>query len=695
MAAAYRTWQADADLSPDASIAVTLMHTGDLAAIEALGFQTHSVFGDQVMGQIRFRDVPALVADDAVVWIAAGRPSEKHLDTAVRDIRARASAPVGGAPVDGLWHAEVSSGALTHAPKATGRGVIVAVMDTGIDFTHPMFIDKAGKTRILRIWDQTLTPATITDCPPVRLLASDDTYGVEFDTAEIQAHLDGGAKIAHRDCGGHGTHVTGIAAGGTNFTSVLGDAEFVGVAPEADIIAVKIPLGGPELKLFYAQSGGEVPWARQFADGVLYCLRTAKDLGKPVVVNMSFGDDSSAGDGLDDDSRFVDSVLDPGQPPGDNTFPTGALIVKSAGNEGESWSRMARITVPAAGRIVVPFTLVDQHGTSTITQNHCRRWRYKPPLHAYFWYGRPAAPLSVAFAVRPPHQADFSADVRAGGKLELGIDARIGPPPTDTWMAFGPDIHRVTIEHKDMPPVAHPAGGTVRRQYVEMSIGPKDRGGAISYHQGIYEVRITAAAGTVIFVKTELKAWHPGGLAVLRLDDRNQDGTPAHTAIVRSTEQSIFDPGGRHCITVAAYTDRPDAHDDLPAQAIATFSSRGPLRDFSDPPLGPIAAKPDIAAPGNDITSATSRHVPALVQWPWWYWGVRFQNMSGTSMASPMVAGLLALMLEKKPTLDVAAARTALSNGARPAVQPNTAPESTHAYGAGRVDAMTSHANTP
>jgi hypothetical protein len=153
----------------------------------------------------------------------------------------------------------------------------------------------------------------------------------------------------------------------------------------------------------------------------------------------------------------------------------------------------------------------------------------------------------VAFAVRSPHHANFSADVMAGGKLELGINALVGPPPTDTWVAFGPDIHRVTIEHKDMPPVAHPAGGTVRRQYVEISIGSKDRGGAISYHQGTYEVRITAAAGTVIYVKTELKAWHPKGLAVLRLNDQNQDGTPAHTGIVWSSEQSIFDPGGRHC----------------------------------------------------------------------------------------------------------------------------------------------------
>ncbi len=703
MAAAYRAWQANAGLGPDASIAVTLMHTGDLAAIEALGFETHAVFGDQVLGQVRFRDVPALVVHEAVLWIATGRPSRQDLDTAVRDIRARASAPVTGAPVDGLWHAEVSSGTLTHAPKASGKGVIVAIMDTGIDFTHPMFIDKAGKTRILKIWDQTLTPASVAECPPVRLLGSNDTYGVEYDKAKIQAHLDGGATLAHRDCEGHGTHVAGIAAGGTNFTSVIGDAEIVGVAPEADIIAVKIPLGGPELKLHFQQSGGEVPWARQFADGVLYCLRSAKELGKPVVINMSFGDDASAGDGLDDDSRFIDAVLDPTKPPSDNNFPTGALIVKSAGNEGDAIGQMARITVPASGQIIVPLRLNDVHGTSTTTRSHCKTWRYKPSLPAYFWYRRPAAPLSVGFAVRSPHQAGFSANVMAGGnagagiKLELGIDARVGPPPQDTWVAFAPDIHRVTIEHKEIPPVAHPAGGTVRRQYVELAIEPKDRGGAISYLEGIWEVRITADPGTLVYIKTATKYWHAGGAVALHVSDKNRDNTPAHVDIKLSTDQSIFDPGGRHAITVAAYTDQPDdldSLDSLDAQEITSFSSRGPLRDFSDPPLGPIAAKPDIAAPGHRINSAMSRHATELIQWPWWYWGRRFQEMSGTSMASPMVAGVIALMLEMKPTLNVTQVRTALSSAPRPPVSPNSPPDSTHAYGVGRVDAMTSHANT-
>jgi subtilisin family serine protease len=262
-------------------------------------------------------------------------------------------------------------------------------------------------------------------------------------------------------------------------------------------------------------------------------------------------------------------------------------------------------------------------------------------------------------------------------------------------VAFAPDIHRVTIEHKDMPPVAHPAGGSVRRQYVEMSIGPKDRGGVISYHRGIYEVRIMAPAGTVIYVKSQIKFWGSEGAAVLRLSDVNQDGTQANSNIVRLTEESIFDPGGQHAITVAAYTDQADPDEFIVAQGITHFSSRGPLRDYSDPPLGPISPKPDIAAPGNKINSADSRHSSGLMIWPWWYWGVRFREHDGTSMASPMVAGVVALMLEKQPTLNATEARTVLSSGPRLPVQPNTAPDSTNAYGVGRIDAMTSHANTP
>ena len=696
---AYRAWLQDQESSPDAGISVSLSFDGDLSQIEGLGFETHTVLGDLALGVVHFRDIPALTENDSVLWIAVGESPERTLDTAVRDTRARATAPINGPPVDGLWHADVSSGALTKVPRGTGRGVIVAVIDTGIDFTHPMFMSQRSptwKTRILRIWDMGLTPATVNDCPPVRLLASANTYGVEYDTAEIEAHLNGGQAINHRDCDGHGTHVAGIAAGGTVF-GYFGDATYVGVAPEADIIAVRY-LYLPE-KIYYKLPNGsvgpEVTDASRFADAVLYCLRTARELGKSVVINMSFGDGSLPGDGLDDRSRLVDSILDPAHADDDVHFPTRAAVVKSAGNDGVNSELVGRIEVPLSGEIVVPFALVDARDGMQTDWRDCQQRLHKPDLSLNFWYARPAAPLSVRFAVRLPHNNMFSADVSAGGKLELGINPIVGPPRNDIIVAFAPNIHRITIEHKDMPAVPHPAGGTVQRQHVRIFVGPKFSMGRLSYHEGIYEVRIKAPAGTIIFVKGRMEFWNAGA-AVFRMNPTLQNGTDRHTNIRRLADSTILDPLGRHVITVASYSEIPDPFDGpTTAQGITSSSSRGPLRDYSNPSRPPIAVKPDIAAPGDKITSADTRHKEDWLQWPWWYWGLRFIEHGGTSMSAPMVAGTIALMFEKNPNLNVTQIRTALSTTTRAAVEPSAAPHSTNAYGVGRLDTMRSHQSTP
>lgn len=104
-----------------------------------------------------------------------------------------------------------------------GKNVVMGVIDTGIDITHPDFKDSLGNTRILWIWDHTLAAAGNTPQPY--------NYGQEFSAADI----NGGLASATDDIGAHGTHVTGIASssGGT-------DTAFTGVAPEADIISVKL-----------------------------------------------------------------------------------------------------------------------------------------------------------------------------------------------------------------------------------------------------------------------------------------------------------------------------------------------------------------------------------------------------------------------------------------------------------------------
>jgi subtilisin family serine protease len=713
---AWSAWKKESQIPPDAGISVNLRFVNDLSEIEALGFETHSVFRDQALGVVRFKDISRLIEHPNVLWISAGEPHRAHLDRAVPDIRARASAPIAGPPIDGVWHADVNTGALTSIPSATGKGVIVAIMDTGIDYTHPMFLSQftpTKKTRILKIWDQGLTPSAVTDCPDKSLLASDDTYGVEFDSTKIEAALNGGADLDHKDCEGHGTHVAGIAAGGTTFTPVFGDATKVGVAPEADILVVKY-LDTPE-KIFYQladnSTGAEVGWSSRFEDGVLYCLRTARQLGKPVVINMSFGEDSLPGDGLDERAHWLDSVLDPAATLSDNNFPSGYIVTKAAGNEAGGDQMVGHIEVPASGQIVVPLVLVDQRKTAETQWQNCSEQIYTPDLSAHFWYRSPSAPLSVQFAVRFPFGSGFSADVSVGGKLELGLNAVQGPPPNDITVAFADNVHRVAIYHEDTPPAPHPSGGTVQRKYVRVVIGPKKSGGTFSYHgwdtvsgadphPGIYEVRIRAPQGTVIFFMGHVALWSGSQFNAMsfRMNLTMQDGSPRDPGITSPTAQSIVDPLGQNAITVAAYDDAArDPISDPTPHGIASFSSRGPLRDFSDPanPL-PVIPKPDIAAPGVSINSAMAKDTEDTgLHWPWWYAGVRFQEMDGTSMATPMITGAAALMLEKDATLSATDIRTHLSKAPRAAVDPASPPDSTNAYGVGMVDVMSAHNDVP
>jgi subtilisin family serine protease len=122
------------------------------------------------------------------------------------------------------------------------------------------------------------------------------------------------------------------------------------------------------------------------------------------------------------------------------------------------------------------------------------------------------------------------------------------------------------------------------------------------------------------------------------------------------------------------------------------------LRDFSDPasPLGVIAQKPDLAAPGVDIDSADGVHTEELLpRSPAWHSGLRFALKSGTSMATPMIAGVVALMLDKKNDLNVTEVRALLTGSVRAAVNPAAPPASTQAYGSGMVDALASHLATP
>lgn len=142
----------------------------------------------------------------------------------------------------------------------TGRGVFVAVIDTGIDIFHPDFINENGDTKIYELWDQ-----TISGIPPQPFI-----NGTLYTRKEINAaiHSENGRQMFQsRDDLGHGTHVASICAGRN------------GVAPEAELIVVK--LGDTREKGF--------PRTTQLMTALQYVINEASQAGRPVAVNISYG----------------------------------------------------------------------------------------------------------------------------------------------------------------------------------------------------------------------------------------------------------------------------------------------------------------------------------------------------------------------------------------------------------------------
>lgn len=162
----------------------------------------------------------------------------------------------------------------------TGRGVVLCIIDTGIDYTNAAFLDSEGNSRILAIWDQTVQSGT----PPEGLY-----FGSEYTREDINRALQSGAPysiVPSRDENGHGSSMAGVAAG-----SRLGNGiSYMGAAPDADIVVVKLKQAKQFLRDFYMIPAG-VP-AYEETDimlGVLYADRFADQFRRPVVICLGLG----------------------------------------------------------------------------------------------------------------------------------------------------------------------------------------------------------------------------------------------------------------------------------------------------------------------------------------------------------------------------------------------------------------------
>lgn len=160
-----------------------------------------------------------------------------------------------------------------------GQGVIVGVIDTGIDYTHPAFRYGDGSSRILEIWDQTI-PYTGEQREP--------QYGTVYTRKQLNTALSEAnpfASVPTRDTNGHGTFLAGVAAG-----NQMERENFSGVAPLADIAVVRLKEAKPYLREYYRIPEG-VPCYQEtdLLLAVNYLLRLGTREAKPVVILLALG----------------------------------------------------------------------------------------------------------------------------------------------------------------------------------------------------------------------------------------------------------------------------------------------------------------------------------------------------------------------------------------------------------------------
>jgi hypothetical protein len=429
-------------------------------------------------------------------------------------------------------------------------------------------------------------------------------YGNFCTPADIQAAIGGvTAQCTERDTNGHGSHVAGIAAGDGSAGS--SPFRYAGVAPMAGLLVVK---------------GGDGSFATsQILDGLAFMSQTARALRKPAVVNLSLGSQDGPHDGTTVFERGIDNLAR-------DSF----VIVTTAGNEGSN----ANTNDPAPVRLI--------HASGQVVTGDSAEFSFDVPTYT------------------PNNGAcnDFTLiEFWGGSRGLLGTDLHDIRliRPDGTSLLGGPNAQvrsdapngELSVDQTSSP---DPITGDRQAQ---LAISDCGQSGGLPA-AGVYRIRVK---GRSVISGRPFHMWITrsqmgGGTArgLAGFDNRFIIGTPG-TA--------------RNVITVAAFTTRviwPNST--LAGQGtytfketvgdLARFSSGGPTRDGRQ--------RPDVAAPGigimstfsRDAASTASRIAPD---------GMHYINQ-GTSMASPMVAGTIALMLQLRPDMGVEDVRNLLAQGA-------------------------------
>lgn len=210
-----------------------------------------------------------------------------------------------------------------------GQGVLIGVIDTGVDYTNPIFQYADNTTRIVSIWDQTIE----SNRPPIGR-----AFGSEFTREQINEALqseDPLSIVPSMDYNGHGTMIAGIAGGGE-----VSDSGFFGVAPDAEFVVVKLKPAKKFLRDFLFISENVVCFQEtDILLGMLYLYELSISLGRPIVICIALGSSQGAHDGLGFLSTYISGIA---------AAPRLGVVV-AAGNEGNERRHYSGMINPITG----------------------------------------------------------------------------------------------------------------------------------------------------------------------------------------------------------------------------------------------------------------------------------------------------------------------------------------------------------
>lgn len=528
-----------------------IIYTTNAQALREKGILVQAEFPKYVTALLTIDDLETLQSMPEVKAVKAPRSIPVNNEIAVAESGA----------------ALVHSGALNNT-KYTGKGVLVGVVDTGIDWSHPDFRDPVdqSKSRILKLWDQTLSVSASGNTP------TGFSYGKEYTKTDIEAEIAGTTSgyVQEKDIHGHGTHVAGTAAGNG---AALSSRKFAGMAPEADLVIVKAGNGS------FSQTN--------VINAIKYLQNVATALNKPIVINMSLGGQFSAHDGTGAQEVAIDNF---------STSAPGRVVALAAGNDNGTNIHSRNIIAPGASATI---TLNAKSNTTA----------------AGIW----------EFLLYSKNDSNFSTVVKDpyGNSVSLASDAELNSQP------LGANSFLASAENY----INNDNGN----RYLDFYVGRVS--GSAANALGNWTITITNNSNVAITTD----GWLVSSM-------KNSSNTPLVNVINGDSKYLVGSPSSAAtAITVAAYSGRLTYYSNSTAsprgyngtvEDIALFSSNGPLRNEN--------LKPDVAATGHFIGSAIPSNLvvannSGMLDTQY------YQVMSGTSMASPAVAGGIALLLQIKP----------------------------------------------